>query len=197
MVGVKAEMNNIYLATEDKKLHQLVQKIMARNGYQITERAASAVQVVRDVRQRRFQLAIMDYSLPGFSALDMINIMEIEDIPVVLLVNGWQTNFSELTKAGQVNSIVVKPITENNLIPVVESVLAVAHKIKLLKSEIDTLKMKMEARKTVEKAKGILMKTLSISEDEAFKKIQKQSMNQSMSMKAVAEAIINSYQLFK
>jgi len=190
-------MNNIYLATEDKKLHQLVQKIMARNGYQITERAASAVQVVRDVRQRRFQLAIMDYSLPGFSALDMINIMEIEDIPVVLLVNGWQTNFSELTKAGQVNSIVVKPITENNLIPVVESVLAVAHKIKLLKSEIDTLKMKMEARKTVEKAKGILMKTLSISEDEAFKKIQKQSMNQSMSMKAVAEAIINSYQLFK
>lgn len=190
-------MNSIYLATEDNNLHQIIQKIMARNGYQITESSTSAVQVIRDVRQRRFQLALLDYSLPGFPTLDMMSIMEIEEIPVILLVNTWQTNFSELTKAGQVNSIVVKPVTENNLIPVVESTLAVVHKIKGLKSEIEDLKIKMEVRKNVEKAKGILMRTLGISEEEAFKRIQKQSMNQSMSMKAVAEAIINSYQLFK
>lgn len=190
-------MNGIYLATDDKNLYQVVINIMARNGYQIAESATSAIQVVRDVRQRRFQLALLDSSLPGFPTLEMMNIMEIEDIPVVLLVNVWQNNLAELTKTGQVNSIVVKPISENNLIPVVESALAVAHRIKQLKSEIENLKMKMESRKTVEKAKGILMKTLGISEEEAFKKIQKQSMNHSMSMRAVAEAIINSYQLFK
>ncbi|MBS3971271.1 MAG: ANTAR domain-containing protein [Clostridia bacterium] len=190
-------MNSIYLATDDTGLQQQIQKIMFRNGYQVTETANSAVKVVRDIRQRKFQLVILDYLLPGFNGLDIIDILSMEQMPIILVVNAWQTNFSELTRSGQVSFIMVKPITENNLMPAVESALASSQEIRRLKSELEELKKKMEARKSIDKAKGILMKSLDISEEEAFRRIQKQSMNQSMSMKSVADAIINSYKFLK
>ncbi|MEW6624477.1 MAG: ANTAR domain-containing protein [Bacillota bacterium] len=190
-------MVGIIIATDDRNMLQNLHNILARNGYGILGSANSAFQVIREIKQRRIDLLILDNSLPGYSGMEFLHIVATEEIPVVMLVNGWQTGFSELTRMGQISSVIVKPITENNLLPAVDMALGAYQEIKRLKTEIENLKNKIETRKLVEKAKGILMKKLGLSEEEAFRRMQKQSMNQSLSMKAVAQAIISSHDLFK
>jgi response regulator NasT len=90
---------------------------------------------------------------------------------------------------------IIEPVTERNLLPIIDVVIKNFKRIRNLEQEIDILKRAIETRKLVEKAKGILMDTYKISEAEAFRRIQKQSMNKRISMKSVAKAIILTHEI--
>ncbi len=190
-------MVDINIATDDKNLFNYIHKILTSYGYRVIGNSTSAVQLIRDIRLRQVDMVILDTQIPGFSLYEVVDIMRMEGITLIILTNSWHASLSEMTRSGSISSVIIKPITENNLIPGIETALAVSKQIKKLRDEIESLKRKMESRKAVEKAKGILMEEMGLSEKEAFKKIQKESMNNSMSMKAVAEAIINNYKFFK
>jgi response regulator NasT len=88
-----------------------------------------------------------------------------------------------------------KPINRQNLINTIELMIKNKKRIKLLEKEIEELKASLDTRKEVEKAKGLLMKHLGLTEAEAFKRIQKQSMDRGIPMKEIARAIILAYDI--
>jgi len=109
---------------------------------------------------------------------------------VILIASSTQQNLIEKAKLARVFAFLVKPELEYNLIPAVELALTNYQEIIKLEEKVKELQETLETRKIIERAKGILMETMRIPETEAFKRIQKQSMNKRISMRAVAEAII-------
>jgi two-component system, response regulator PdtaR len=125
--------------------------------------------------------------LDGISAAEqLINIC-----PVLMLTAFSQKELVERARDSGVMAYVVKPFTINDLLPAIEISISRHRQMKTLESEVADLYERLETRKLLDRAKGILMKALNLSEPEAFSWIQKTAMDQRASMKAVAEAIIS------
>ena len=125
--------------------------------------------------------------LDGISAAEqLINIC-----PVLMLTAFSQKELVERARDSGVMAYVVKPFTINDLLPAIEISISRHRQMKTLESEVADLYERLETRKLLDRAKGILMKALNLSESEAFSWIQKTAMDQRASMKAVAEAIIS------
>ena len=189
-------MLDIYIASSDNVLKKKIKSILARGGYAISGSSASAAFLVRGIHQRKIDIILLDTSLPGYVGLDLSNLAAFGN-PPILLAGAWLPVYSELIRTGQISSIVIKPITENNLLPTIDIAVASLNEINRLKKELENLNGKIAARKVIEKAKGVLMEKLDVSEQEAFEKIQKESMNQSISMKEVAEIILKNHESYK
>jgi response regulator NasT len=136
-------------------------------------------------------LAILDYDLLKFTGFDAAKVLCEDAIcSTVLLANESQ----KVLVGGHWNhenfTCLVKPLNRAALITAIELIVKNNRKIRILEKEILELRDSMETRKLVEKAKGILMKKYNVSEEEAFRKIQKQSMNEGKPMKELAENIL-------
>jgi response regulator NasT len=133
----------------------------------------------------------MDIKMPGMDGIEAGRILTQERIaPVVLLTAYSQKDLIERAKEAGVVGYLVKPFRETDLAPAIELALARFAEFRALQEEVGNLQEALETRKKVEKAKGILMEKQGMSEAEAFRKIQKMSMNTRKPMKEVAEAII-------
>jgi response regulator NasT len=114
--------------------------------------------------------------------------------PVVLLTAYSQHDLVERAKEAGVVGYITKPMRESDLTPAIEVAMARFSEFQALEKEVGDLKQALETRKLVDRAKGILMDTQGLTEAEAFRKIQKISMNRRKPMKDVAEAIILAHQ---
>jgi response regulator NasT len=110
--------------------------------------------------------------------------------PVVLLTAHSQKDLVERAKEAGVVGYLVKPFRETDLLPAIEVALSRFEEFRSVRQEVDDLQHALETRKAVERAKGILMDSQGMDEQEAFRRIQKMSMNTRKPMKEVAEAII-------
>jgi two-component system, response regulator PdtaR len=110
--------------------------------------------------------------------------------PVLLLTAFGDQELVERAKDAGVVNYIVKPLLESEVVPAIEVTLARYNEFRTLEEEVGTLTEKLETRKIVERAKGLLMEKQGLSEQEAFRKIQKASMNNRKSMREVAEAIL-------
>jgi response regulator NasT len=137
----------------------------------------------------------MDIKMPNMDGIEAAKILTEEQIaPVVLLTAFGQKELVDRAKDAGVVGYLVKPFRENDLLPAIEVALARFGEFKAVRQEVEDLQNALETRKLVERAKGILMDTQHIDESEAFRKIQKMSMNTRKPMKEVAEAIILAHQ---
>jgi response regulator NasT len=125
--------------------------------------------------------------LDGISAAEQL----IGICPVLMLTAFSQKELVERARDSGVMAYVVKPFTINDLLPAIEISISRHRQMKTLENEVVDLYERLETRKLLDRAKGILMKALNLSEPEAFTWIQKTAMDQRTSMKAVAEAIIS------
>jgi response regulator NasT len=125
--------------------------------------------------------------LDGISAAEQL----IGICPVLMLTAFSQKELVERARDSGVMAYVVKPFTINDLLPAIEISISRHRQMKTLENEVADLYERLETRKLLDRAKGILMKALNLSEPEAFSWIQKTAMDQRASMKAVAEAIIS------
>jgi response regulator NasT len=125
--------------------------------------------------------------LDGISAADQL----IGICPVLMLTAFSQKELVERARDSGVMAYVVKPFTINDLLPAIEISISRHRQMKTLENEVVDLYERLETRKLLDRAKGILMKALNLSEPEAFTWIQKTAMDQRASMRAVAEAIIS------
>jgi two-component system, response regulator PdtaR len=164
---------------------------LARQGYLVVGETGDGSAAIDLARQMRPDLVLMDVYLPGADGLAIAEVLLREKIaPVVLLTASADHPLVErATVAGVVNYL-IKPLRECEVVPGIEVALARYQAVRALEEQVESLSEQLETRKVVERAKGLLMQTQRLSEQEAFRRIRKTSMDNRKSMKSVAEAIL-------
>ena len=179
------------LVAEDEALIRLdLVEMLSQAGYEIVAQASNGAEAIELVEMHKPDLAIMDINMPimdGLTAAEKI----VNSTPVLMLTAFSQRDLVMKASEIGVMGYVVKPFTINDLIPAMEVATSRFRVMSELTKEIADLSQKLEVRKLVDKAKGILMKALNLSEAEAFSWIQKTAMDRRLTMKEVAEAVIS------
>ena len=179
------------LVAEDEALIRMdLVEMLQDAGYEVVAQASNGQEAVELALVHKPDLAILDVKMPvldGISAAEKI----IEVAPVLMLTAFSQKELIDRARDAGVMAYVVKPFTIGDLIPAIEIAISRHLQMSVLAAEVADLHDRLETRKLIDRAKGILMKALNLPEPEAFSWIQRAAMDRRMSMKAVAEAVIN------
>ena len=179
------------LVAEDETLIRLdLIEMLTDAGYEVIAEAANGVEAISLAQLHKPDLAILDVKMPdldGISAAEKI----IEIAPVLMLTAFSQKELVDRARDAGVMAYVVKPFTIGDLTPAIEIAISRHSQMKALKEEVTDLHDRLETRKLIDRAKGILMQALNLSEPEAFSWIQRAAMDRRISMKAVAQAVIS------
>jgi response regulator NasT len=179
------------LVVDDKiENRRQVAEALMRYGFTDIVEAENGQQAVELAVAHKPILIVMDVGMPvmdGITAAEIIS--KKAPAPIVLLTGKTDAKTVERARLAGVMNYVVKPFREEQFYPAVD--LAIHHFVceSSLRDEVDNLKETLETRKVIEKAKGLLMKN-GLSEDDAYRRIQKMAMNNRKSLREVAEAIL-------
>lgn len=181
------------LVAEDEALIRLdLAEMLTEAGYDVVGQASNGEQAVDMARALTPDLVIMDVKMPvmdGITAAEEIGADKI--CPVVMLTAFSQTELVERARDAGVMAYIVKPFTAADLGPAIDIARHRWTEYTALEREVADLGERLETRKAVDRAKGILMKKLKVSEAEAFRWIQKTAMDRRLGMREVADAVIN------
>ena len=183
-------MYRIVVAEDETLIRMDLVEMLTESGYQVVAQATNGQEAITLATQHKPDLIILDVKMPildGISAAEQL----IGICPVLMLTAFSQKELVERARDSGVMAYVVKPFTINDLLPAIEISISRHSQMKTLETEVSDLYERLETRKLLDRAKGILMTALNLSEPEAFTWIQKTAMDQRTSMKAVAEAIIS------
>jgi response regulator NasT len=179
------------LVAEDEALIRMdLVEMLQGAGYEVIAEATNGQEAVELTQLHKPDLAILDVKMPvmdGISAAEKI----IHLAPVLMLTAFSQKELIDRARDAGVMAYVVKPFTITDLIPAIEIAISRHLQMRSLAEEVADLHERLETRKLIDRAKGILMKALNLSEPEAFSWIQRAAMDRRMSMKAVAQAVIS------
>jgi response regulator NasT len=181
------------VVAEDESLIRLdIVEILRDNGFEVVGEAGDGETAVALATELRPDLVIMDVRMPNLDGIEAAKrLSENHVAPVVLLTAFSQKELVDrATEAGAL-AYVVKPFTPNDLLPAIEIALARYQQIIALEAEVADLNERFETRKLVDRAKGLLNEKMGLSEPEAFRWIQKASMDRRLTMHDVAKAIID------
>jgi AmiR/NasT family two-component response regulator len=185
------ERTRVIVADDESLVRVDLREALTELGYLVVGEVGDGQSTVNMARELDPDVVVMDIKMPGMDGIEAARILTQERIaPVVLLTAYSQPDLIERAKEAGVVGYLVKPFRETDLAPAIELALARFAEFRALQDEVGNLTEALETRKKVEKAKGILMDKQGMSESEAFRKIQKMSMNTRKPMKEVAEAII-------
>ncbi|MBE3581341.1 MAG: ANTAR domain-containing protein [Thermoanaerobacteraceae bacterium] len=186
----------IFLASADQTSLQSLRQVLQREGYLVAGTAQDGSQALRLIHTLHPDLVILDSELIGTGALEVARFINEKQVaPIIMLASSWHRSIISKARDFPVFAYLIKPVQENVLLPAVEAALANYERLARLEGEISKLKETLATRKLIERAKGILMEHLGITEAEAYRRIQRQSMDRCVPMKNVAEAIIMAYDL--
>ena len=189
------ERTRVIIADDESLIRMDLQEMLLNLGYLVVGEVGDGRSAVSLARELKPDVVIMDIKMPDMDGIDAAKILTEERIaPVILLTAYSQKDLVERAKEAGVVGYMVKPFRESDLVPAIEVALARFREFETLHKEVDDLQIALETRKLVDRAKGILMDSQDLSEAEAFRKIQKMSMNTRKPMKEVAEAIILAHQ---
>ena len=185
------------LVADDEPLIRLdLREMLAALGYHVVGEASDGATAVRLARETRPDLVIMDIKMPELDGLEAARILTAEDIAPVLLLTAYsQKELVERAQQAGVVGYLVKPFRDSDIQPAVEVALARFEEFRAVRNQVRTLEETLETRKVIDRAKGVLMDTQGLKEAEAFRRIQKLSMDARKSMRDVAEAILLAHQV--
>ena len=179
------------LVAEDETIIRLdLVEMLTEAGYEVIAQAENGAIAVELAKQHKPDLAILDVKMPemdGITAAEQIILLA----PVLMLTAFSQRELVERARDAGVMAYVVKPFSINDLVPAIEIAISRHRQMKTLESEVADIHERLETRKIIDRAKGILMKAMNLSEQESFSWIQKTAMDRRISMKEVANAIIS------
>ncbi len=180
------------LVAEDEALIRMdLVEMLGEEGYDVVAQAADGAAAVELAEQERPDLVVLDVKMPkldGISAAQRIAEQRIA--PVVILTAFGQRELVERARDAGAMAYVVKPFTKNDLVPAIEMALSRHAEISALESEVVGLTERLETRKSVERAKGVLQQQLGLAEPDAFRWIQKTAMDLRLSMGEVAQGVV-------
>ena len=181
----------VVIADDDPIIRMDLREMLTDLNYQVVGEAADGRNVVALARDLRPELVIMDIRMPEMDGIEAAQVLTQETIAPVLLLTAYSEPelVQRATQAGVVGYL-VKPFREAQLGPAIEVTLGRFREFQQLQKELGDLKEALEARKVIDRAKGFLMDRFSLSEADAFRRIQKRSMDTRKTMREVAEAIM-------
>ena len=180
------------LVAEDETIIRLdLVAMLGRAGLDVCAEARDGVEAVELARVHEPDLAIMDVKMPRLDGIEAARrILDERPIPIVMVTAyGERELVARAVEAG-VFGYLVKPFRENDLLPAIATATARHEELRALREEADSLAEALEARKAIERAKGILMQREGLSEDEAFARLRKASQISGRPLKVVAEALV-------
>ena len=181
------------LVVEDEALIRLdLTEMLSEEGYVVAGEAGDGEQAVELARELRPDLVIMDVKMPkvdGIAAAALI--VEERIAPVVMLTAFSQRDLIEQARDAGAMAYLVKPFARHELVPAIELAVSRFAEKRALEDEVATLTDRLETRKVVDRAKGLLMTRQKMTEPEAFRWIQRTAMDRRTTMKAVATAVVD------
>ena len=180
----------IVVAEDEALIRMDLVEMLTESGYQVVGQASNGQEAIALVQELKPDLAILDVKMPvldGISAAEEI----IHIAPVLMLTAFSQKELIERARDAGVMAYVVKPFSITDLVPAMEIAMSRHKQMTSLEKEISNLQDRLETRKLIDRAKGILMTALNLSEPQAFSWIQRAAMDRRMSMKEVALAVIS------
>jgi AmiR/NasT family two-component response regulator len=179
------------LVAEDEALIRMdLVEMLQEAGYKVCAEATNGEEAISLANEHKPDLCILDVKMPvldGISAAEKI----ISIAPVLMLTAFSQRELVERARDAGVMAYVVKPFSISDLVPAIEIAMSRHLQMKSLAEEVADLHDRLETRKIIDRAKGILMKALNLSEPEAFSWIQRAAMDRRLTMKEVAMAVIS------
>ena len=185
-----ASLVRIVVAEDEALIRMDLVEMLSEAGYQVVAQASDGAQAIELVKEHRPDLAILDVKMPildGISAAEEI----IATCPVLMLTAFSQRELVDRARDAGVMAYVLKPFTINDLVPAIEIAISRHLQMKSLAAEVADLHDRLETRKIIDRAKGILMAALNLTEPQAFSWIQKAAMDRRLTMKEVAQAVIS------
>ena len=180
----------IVVAEDEALIRMDLVEMLGEAGYLVVAQASDGAEAISLVAAHKPDLAILDVKMPildGISAAEEI----IATCPVLMLTAFSQRELVDRARDAGVMAYVLKPFTINDLVPAIEIAISRHLQMKSLAAEVADLHDRLETRKIIDRAKGILMAALNLTEPQAFSWIQKAAMDRRLTMKEVAQAVIS------
>jgi two-component system, response regulator PdtaR len=186
-----ADRPTVLIAEDETIIRMDLREMLVEEGYDVVE-AADGEQAVRLAREVRPELAILDIKMPVKDGLEAAQEISEEGIAPVLILTAYsQRELVEQAAVSGAMGYLVKPFQKHDLLPAIEIAKGRYQQLSALADEVGDLTERLEARKAIDRAKGALMDRLNMSEADAFRFIQKAAMESRLSMREVAEKVLD------
>jgi AmiR/NasT family two-component response regulator len=179
----------IVVAEDEALIRMDLVEMLEREGYEVVGEAANGSEAITKVREQKPDIALFDVKMPikdGITAAQELR----GEVPIVMLTAFSQRELIERANSAGVMAYLIKPFTITDLIPAIEVARTRFFERQILEGEIENLSARLEARKLLERAKGILMRDRAMSEPEAFTWLQRSAMDRRISMAEVARSLV-------
>jgi AmiR/NasT family two-component response regulator len=180
------------LVADDESLRVMSLKAQLESiGHKVIAEAANGKEAVSLARELKPDLAILDIKMPEMDGIEAAqSITQERPIPIILLTAFSEKELAERAASANVAAYLMKPVSEQDLLPAIALAVSRYKEFQALHREVDDLREALETRKLVERAKGILMRRLNLTEEEAFRRMQRRSQNENKKLGEIAQAII-------
>jgi len=185
----------VLLGDPDSRSRNRIKKMLTADGYLVVAEADEGMGVLRYARTLRPDVAVLSEDLQGLGANQVIAVLMDDRIcPAILMAaSGSAESLLALKNSGALG-VVARPVQKSLLVATMELAVETFRRLGAKEDEIETLKIQLENRKTIEKAKGVLMQRMKLTEAEAYRHLQVRSMNQKVPMAQIAQAILLAFE---
>lgn len=190
-------MKRTIVIVDDEPITRMdTREILEANGYDVVGEASDGFEAIEVCKKYNPSLVLMDIDMPLLDGIKASKVLTREKLVggIILLTAFEDKKYIEMAKEVGAFGYMIKPVNEKVFIPTVEMCLSKAEEFDELKKDFDKINNKLNDRKLIEKAKGILVKQLKSTEDEAYNRIRKLSMDRRTTMAEIAKIIIVGYE---
>lgn len=185
-----AKKRTVIVAEDESLIRMDIVEILQDHGFEVIGEAADGEEAVALTKSLKPNLLVMDIKMPNMDGISAAEQLIETKTPIVLLTAFSQKELVDRASEAGALAYVVKPFTPNDLLPAIEIALSRHAQLITLEAEISDLNERFETRKLVDRAKGLLNEKMNLSEPDAFRWIQKASMDRRLTMQEVAQTII-------
>lgn len=188
---MRLEKLRILIAEDEALVAMGLEAMLNKLGHEVVGKARNGSEAVQISDAIGLDMAIVDIKMPGMDGLLAArSILSEKPVPIIMLTAYTDENLIKEADEIGVAAYLIKPVTEASLKPALQLAASRFHQIQELKEEVGSLKEALETRKLVERAKGIIMEKQNLSEEEAFRLLQKQSSRRNMKMGELSRMIV-------
>ena len=191
-MSAEKQIKRVVIAEDEALIRMDLAEMLEEEGYAVVGQAGDGETAVKLATEHRPDLVILDVKMPvldGISAAERIGAEKIA--PVLMLTAFSQRELVERARDAGAMAYLVKPFSKADLFPAIEMATSRYEQLRALENEVADLSQRFETRKLIDRAKGLLQTQLGLTEPEAFRWVQKTSMDRRLTMREVAQAVID------